>query len=299
MMNILVTGGMGFIGRNLTGILTNQGHKVRILDLQGQEDNLPINCEFIEADFNSEIDYTTILKEIDVVFHLISTTVPGIAEQNKVFDITSNVGGTLKFLDAIIASQVSKLIFISSGGTVYGEATSDTVSELHETNPICSYGIHKLTIEKYLYYYHVKYGLDYQIIRLSNPYGKGQDGKKGQGIIPIFANHLKEKEPIQVFGDGNIVRDYIHINDVVNALVKFVSYKGNERIFNLGTGRGTSILEIIETLQVCSGIEATIEFIPNRSIDVKRNVLDITKIRKEIDWNPEISLEEGIKDYLR
>lgn len=298
-MNILVTGGMGFIGRNLTGILTNQGHKVRILDLQGQEDNLPINCEFIEADFNSEIDYTTILKEIDVVFHLISTTVPGIAEQNKVFDITSNVGGTLKFLDAIIASQVSKLIFISSGGTVYGEATSDTVSELHETNPICSYGIHKLTIEKYLYYYHVKYGLDYQIIRLSNPYGKGQDGKKGQGIIPIFANHLKEKEPIQVFGDGNIVRDYIHINDVVNALVKFVSYKGNERIFNLGTGRGTSILEIIETLQVCSGIEATIEFIPNRSIDVKRNVLDITKIRKEIDWNPEISLEEGIKDYLR
>lgn len=298
-MNILVTGGMGFIGRNLTGILTNQGHKVRILDLQGQEDNLPINCEFIEVDFNSEIDYTTILKEIDVVFHLISTTVPGIAEQNKVFDITSNVGGTLKFLDAIIASQVSKLIFISSGGTVYGEATSDTVSELHETNPICSYGIHKLTIEKYLYYYHVKYGLDYQIIRLSNPYGKGQDGKKGQGIIPIFANHLKEKEPIQVFGDGNIVRDYIHINDVVNALVKFVSYKGNERIFNLGTGRGTSILEIIETLQVCSGIEATIEFIPNRSIDVKRNVLDITKIRKEIDWNPEISLEEGIKDYLR
>lgn len=298
-MNILVTGGMGFIGRNLTGILTNQGHKVRILDLQGQEDNLPINCEFIEADFNSEIDYTTILKEIDVVFHLISTTVPGIAEQNKVFDITSNVGGTLKFLDAIIASQVSKLIFISSGGTVYGEATSDTVSELHETNPICSYGIHKLTIEKYLYYYHVKYGLDYQIIRLSNPYGKGQDGKKGQGIIPIFANHLKAKEPIQVFGDGNIVRDYIHINDVVNALVKFVSYKGNERIFNLGTGRGTSILEIIETLQVCSGIEATIEFIPNRSIDVKRNVLDITKIRKEIDWNPEISLEEGIKDYLR
>ena len=299
-MNILVLGGTGFIGSNLCEQLVQYGHKVRIMD-RSMKKTAFINShfEFVEADFTQVEDYGQLLNGIDIIYHLISTTVPATSNTNPVFDITSNVCSTIKLLQAAVNSKIKKIIFLSSGGTVYGQTDSGLISEEHPTNPICSYGIQKLTIEKYLYYYYHEYGLDYQIVRLGNPYGKRQLGKNGQGVIPIFIRKVQNNEEIQIWGDGSITRDYIYIDDVSNALRLLLDYRGKVKVFNLGSGKGSSLLDIVNSISIGMGVEPVISFMGARSIDVQSNILDISKISQELRWRPTVELNEGIRQMLK
>lgn len=299
-MNVLVLGGNGFIGSNLCQELLKQNHNVRILDRSIKNNNIHYlsNVEFIEIDYVQTEDFTPYLKGIDVVFHLISTTIPSTSNENKIFDIKTNVCPTIQLLEDIIKTGHIKIVFLSSGGTVYGDTRLEVIPEEHPLNPICSYGIQKLTIEKYLQFYNHEYGLDYSIVRLSNPYGRGQDGRKGQGVVPIFLKRIINEECIHIWGDGSITRDYIHINDVVDALCKLLHYSGQKKVFNLGSGKGHTLNEIIEEISLVVQKKAFIEYLEPRSIDVRKNVLDISTIKRELMWKPKISLNEGIQHML-
>jgi UDP-glucose 4-epimerase len=302
-VNILITGGTGFIGTNLCKALANQGHYIKIIDRTIKNldllTSLSTPIEFIKIDYTKINNYRPYLKNIDIIFHLISTTLPSTSNDNKEFDVVSNVCSTIRLLEDAVVSGVKKIVFFSSGGTVYGETQAENLTEEHPTNPICSYGIHKLTIEKYLHYFWHSYGLNYLIVRLSNPYGWNQIIKKGQGVVPIFIQKIIQDEDIQIWGDGLNVRDYIYIDDVINALNLLINYEGQTKIFNLGSGKGYSLLEVINTISDILCIKPKINFIEARNIDVRRNVLDITKIQKEIKWKPEVNLREGIMKVLQ
>ncbi|MBG9794320.1 NAD-dependent epimerase [Paenibacillus dendritiformis] len=300
-MNVLVLGGNGFIGSNLCTELLRQNHNVRIIDRSIKNFNKLYmkNVEFIEADFVQTQNFRPYLDGIDVVFHLISTTIPSTSNEDKIFDIKTNVCPTIQLLDDIVSmGREIKTVFLSSGGTVYGNSSFDIIPEEHPLNPICSYGIQKMTIEKYLQLYNHEYGIDYSIIRLSNPYGKGQEGKKGQGVVPIFLKKIINEEVIHIWGDGSITRDYIHINDVVDALCRLLHYYGQEKVFNLGSGKGHTLNEIIEEISMVTKKKAFIKYLEPRSIDVKKNVLDTSKIKQELMWRPQVSLNEGIQNML-
>ncbi|WP_307555782.1 NAD-dependent epimerase/dehydratase family protein [Paenibacillus sp. V4I5] len=296
---MLILGGTGFIGSNLCQKLLEQGCKVRIMDRTMKKiDFNSSGIEFIEADFTQVRDFKPFLQGIDILYHFISTTVPATSNVNKVFDISSNVCSTLRLLDDIIQTNVKKIIFLSSGGTVYGQTEMNPIPEEYPTNPICSYGIQKLTIEKYLFYYYHEYGLDYQIIRLANPYGRGQNGKNGQGVIPIFIHKILQDEEIHIWGDGLTTRDYIYIDDVINALSLLPKYSGSNKILNLGSGQGSTLIDIVNVIAEELNKKPEIKFLDARSIDVKTNVLDISKITQALSWRPEKSLRDGIKLML-
>ena len=230
-----------------------------------------------------------------MIYHLISTSLPGNSNNDVVLDAESNLIPTIRLLDCARKLKIKKIIFFSSGGTVYGQSSGAPVSENHPTKPLCAYGVHKLGIELYLGLYHEIFGLDYRVLRISNPFGEYQKDNKSQGVIPIFLQKIARNEEIEVWGDGRIVRDYVHVDDVMRAAVSMLSYFGNEKIFNVGSGKGSSLISIIKLLEDLLEKEAKVNFTASRLEDVKSNVLDISKIKSELGWTPNITLEEGIK----
>jgi UDP-glucose 4-epimerase len=240
-----------------------------------------------------------ILKGAHLVFHLVSTTVPSTANSDVANDLESNVLATIRTLEAASSMQVKRLIFLSSGGTVYGVAQKLPIPETHPTEPICAYGIHKLTIEKYLQLYRLQAGLSSIVLRVSNMYGESQDCTRPLGAITHFAHRVITGKPIEVWGDGSTVRDYIHVDDVVTALLKAAGYEGKEWVFNIGTGHGTSINELIEMLHRGPAEQVDLRYTGGRGYDVPVNILDIERARRELSWSPEISLEDGIHRVMQ
>jgi len=165
-------------------------------------------------------------------------------------------------------------------------------------SPICSYGIHKLTIEKYLFLFNHLYGLNYKTIRLANPYGIRQNFLRNQGVIPIFLYHALLQKTIEIWGDGSTIRDYIFIDDCVESIIKLANYKGKCSVFNIGSGVGYSLNQIVQYIEKVLNHKVVVDYKPIRSFDLKYNVLDIELARTELNWSPEIDLELGIKKTL-
>ena len=253
------------------------------------------SVEWVDGDFVNIEDLTEALNGCDIVYHLVSTTLPKTSNDNPAYDIETNVIGTLHLLEQAKKNRLHKIIFISSGGTVYGIPQEVPIKEIHPTNPICSYGIGKLTIEKYLHLYHFLYGLDYCVLRLSNPYGERQRVSGMQGAVAVFLNKALKNETIDIWGDGSIIRDYIYIEDAMDALVKVISYRGTERLFNIGGGQGLSLKDIIASLEVLLGRTVKYRNMPARPFDVPANVLDISKARDELKWEPRTTFSEGLR----
>lgn len=289
----LVTGGSGFLGRHLIESLLDSGIAVRSIDL-----NKPLwldgRVEFYEGDFTAIKQIEHVLEGCDVVFHLASTTLPKSSNDDIRFDISSNLLGTIGLLELAAERKIRKFVFISSGGTVYGVPETIPVSESHPTNPTCSYGIIKLAIEKYLQMFRRLHGLDTISLRLANPYGEYQRVDRAQGAIAVFCDKALRGESIEIWGDGTVVRDYVYVKDVVNAMLKSleVGYAGNG--INIGYGAGFSLEEVIRRIEKALGRDVARHYRPARGFDVPKIHLDINLAKRVLDWTPEVDLEQGI-----
>lgn len=299
-MNFLILGAAGFIGSNLANNIGREvENKVKIFDkAQANFSNILYfnnnNFKVVTGDFQSKYDFVTLTKNIDIVYHLVSTTNPSSSNKNMCKEVEDNVITTMKLLDACVYNKTKKIIFISSGGTVYGKNYGSPFKESDETYPVCSYGIQKLTIEKYLNLYHHQYGLDYGIVRLSNPYGPCQKPNSGLGAITTFTYKVLFDEPIQIYGDGSAIRDYIYIDDAIQGILNITSYTGKYKIFNLGCGIGYSLIEVIEKIENILGKKAIINFTDERKVDVPYSVLDISRYNSTFRHINRTLLSDGI-----
>jgi UDP-glucose 4-epimerase len=193
--------------------------------------------------------------------------------------------------------RLKKIIFVSSGGTVYGIPRETPIPESHPTDPLCSYGISKLTIEKFLALFHKLHGVDYAVLRLANVYGERQRVVSSQGAVAVFLARVLTLEPIEIWGDGSVVRDYIHIDDVVLALLRVMGDTGNERVFNIGSGKGVSVSELLDTIERIVGQKTVRRHLPPRGFDVPTNILCVDRARTALGWQPRITLENGIQRF--
>jgi UDP-glucose 4-epimerase len=294
----LVLGGGGFIGANLVKELLKNRYYVKVFDKKNfskvnllEFDN---QIDIVEGDFGNSSDLSKAIDSVDYVFHLISTTLPSTSLDNIIYDIESNVIPSVQVLKICFEKKVKKVIFISSGGTIYGLPKFLPITENHPINPITSYGIVKSTIEHYFELYRNLWGIDCCIFRLSNPYGKKQNPKGIQGIIPVLLYKAINNLELEIWGDGEIIRDYIHIEDVVRILVQSVQQYTPEVIYNLGSGNGTSLNQLISIVKNKINPKLKVTYLENRNFDVPSNVLDISLIKKRFSFEEKFSLEEGI-----
>lgn len=298
-MKYLILGGGGFIGSTLCDQLIEKGHFIKIFERPGvkpyrkfaREDRV----EWVEGDFSNRHDVSTALLGIDVVFHLISTTIPKNSNDNPIYDVQSNLLSTLQLLTLMVEKNVSKIVFSSSGGTVYGLPKYLPIDEKHPTNPIVSYGVTKLSIEKFLLLFQHNYGIRTIILRITNPYGIRQRYDIAQGAVGVFMSRILRNEPIEVWGNSRIIRDYIYITDIARAFILAADYRGVHDIFNIGSGEGVSLNELILLIQEISGLTAKTKNIIARKFDVGTNFLDNSLALQEFNWRPLVTLSEGIR----
>ncbi len=297
-MKCLILGGGGFLGSHLSEALLAQGHDVCIFDrpnlarfktFEGNE-----SAEWIEGDFINREHVAQAVCGCDIIFHLVSTTLPRSSNENPVYDIETNIIGTLHLLDAARKSGVRKVIFISSGGTIYGIPQILPIPESHPTDPVCSYGIGKLAIEKYLSLYNLLHDLDYCVLRLANPFGERQRISAAQGAVTVFLDKALRGEKIEIWGDGSVVRDYFYVSDAVSALVKAMTYHGDSRVFNIGSGSGLSLNDILVSIEQLLGRPVSRTYLSPRPFDVPKNVLDISLASRALGWRPQVPYSEGL-----
>ncbi len=295
----LIFGGSGFIGSHLAEGLVKKGYDIKVFDnFKYGTTNLETildKIEIIKGDFFNENEVYSALKDVDYVFHYISTTTPATAVKDPIYDIESNIIGSVKMFQGAVKNNVKKIIFPSSGGTIYGDKINNSSRELDPVNPVNPYAISKLTIEKYLYYFNYLYGLDYTILRYSNPYGERQNPLGKQGVIPIFLNKIKHGEKPVIYGDGSMIRDYIYIKDVIDATMAVSESNTTEKIFNVGSGKGTSLNELIEIMSLVVGKKIIPDYMENNGTYIPKMVLDISRIQNEVGWKPDVDIKEGIQ----
>ncbi|MFO0579843.1 MAG: NAD-dependent epimerase/dehydratase family protein [Polyangia bacterium] len=300
-MRCLLLGGGGFLGSHLAESLVEAGHAVHVFERPHLEQllspSLLSRVTWTEGDFGNAAEVDSVLEGAEVIFHLISTTIPKTSNDNPVFDAESNLVATLRLLERI-KHEPRRVIFLSSGGTVYGRPERIPIPEEHPTNPICSYGITKLAIEKYLYMYHELYGIPYSVLRLSNPYGGRQRTAALQGAIAVFLYKALRREPIEIWGDGEVVRDYVYIDDVVDALRRAMTSSGPQRVLNIGSGVGTSINAVLDEIAQLLGHPVERRYLPAREFDLPINVLDIELAQQALGWRPATSLRQGLAATL-
>jgi UDP-glucose 4-epimerase len=295
-MRILVLGGSGFLGSHIVDRFIAEKHDVSVYDLYTERyRRTPSKVHFHTGDFGNvgALD-EVIATGFDAVVHCVSTTTPKSSNESAEFDIQSNVIGTVKLLDICVRNKVGKLIFLSSGGTVYGDiGDSPNVDESHRVRPICSYGVSKLAIEYYLSVYHHLYGLNYVALRLSNPYGERQNPYRALGALTVFLHRTLNGETIEVWGDGTVTRDFIYAGDVANAVYQATS-RSLMGVFNVGTGVGLSIRDLLTEISEAIDIEPKVVWLKSRPFDVPRVVLDCSKLQKAAAWSCSTLLKDGI-----
>lgn len=296
-MKFLILGGGGFLGSSLVDSLLQNGHDVLVFEHIDVEPYRKFNsnesCLWIKGDFTKKLELEKCLSGVDCVVHLISTTIPSTSNLDPFFDVESNLFSTLMLLDLMRKYAVKKLIYISSGGTVYGNPLYLPIDEMHPTNPNVSYGITKLTIEKYILLYKKLYSITPVILRLSNPYGVRQRSVS-QGVVGVFLRKILNGDPVTILGDGNVTRDYIYISDVVDAIHASIHYDGSYDVFNIGSGIETSINELLFLMKSIFEKSFEIIYTKPRAFDNSRNCLDISLATRELGWKPRVSLSDGL-----
>ena len=296
---ILVLGGNGFIGSHLVKALASNGWNVRVFNRPQQQLEPPLHgVNYRYADFADSVIVAEALVDVDIVIHLISTTVPATANLDPVADIQGNLISTVNLLQQMREIGVKRLVYMSSGGTVYGNAKTIPISEEQARAPLSSYGIVKVAIENYIAMFSALYGLQPLILRASNPYGPSQGHLGVQGVIPTFFQRIIAGEEIRIWGDGSTVRDYLYISDLISFLVKAIQ-KDLTGIYNVGSGEGASLQDILVLIEKISGRQANVKYLPSRGFDVQKVILNINKARQALNWEPIVSLPEGCERYWK
>lgn len=290
----LIIGGNGFIGSHLVDSLRKQC-QVTVLDVGAPRPD----CNWQGVDYTrgavSDVALTSkVLEGVDVVYHLASSTVPATSNLDPVADIEGNLIATVGLLDCMRTAGVQRIVYFSSGGTVYGNPSVLPIPETHATAPISSYGVVKLAIEKYLGMYQALYGLSPLILRPANPYGPRQGGGGIQGVIAAFLAAHRRGNAVKVWGDGTVVRDYLFVSDLITLATRAAASSATG-VFNVGSGVGYSLNEILECIGAVTGRPVEVNRSEGRSFDVDRVVLDVSKARDTFDWAPSVDLSEGLK----
>lgn len=294
-MRILVLGGNGFIGTHVLDELLAAGHRVRVFDRSPEAWRAPIpEVTYYLGDFANTPLLAEALHGVDAVIHLISTTVPSTSNLDPVADIQSNLECSVRLFQLMKQAKVDRIVYLSSGGTVYGIPSALPIPEAHPLNPICSYGIVKLAIEKYLGMFEHLYGLLPLIIRPSNPYGPRQGHQGIQGVVSTFMHKIMAGERISIWGDGSVKRDYFYISDLAKAC-RLAVESGAVGVINAGSGSGQTLTALVSAIEDAVGKKAEIEYLAPRSYDVPEVVLDIGKAGSLLDWRPAVSLEAGLR----
>jgi UDP-glucose 4-epimerase len=294
-MRVLVLGGNGFIGSHVVDHLLAAGCKVRVFDRSPEHYRPPVaSVEYHLAPFHDVPALAEALEGVDVVCHLISTTVPSTSNLDPISDVEGNLINTVRLLQLMVQKKVSRIVYLSSGGTVYGIPQVLPIPESHPLKPVCSYGVIKVAIENYLHMFHHLHGLEYCVLRASNPYGERQGHTGVQGVIGTFSAKILAGDPIEIWGDGSVVRDFIYVGDLVKLNTK-ACMSSHSGVFNVGSGEGHSVNQIIEVLKSVSERLVQVNYRDSRSYDVPRVVLDISSAQSSFDWHPVVDLETGIK----
>jgi UDP-glucose 4-epimerase len=294
--NCLVLGGGGFIGTHLCRDLLQRGAVVKGF---GRRQAFPGALRGVKWTLGEFTDRAALARAVDgqeIVYLMLGGSMPEGSNNDPVADLMSSTVATLHLLELCLASGVRKLIFVSSGGTVYGVPQRTPIPESAPTDPISAYGISKLATEKYLHLFWYLYGLEYAILRVANPFGPYQMPGRGQGVVAALLHRVLQDQPVEIWGDGRVVRDFLYVGDVVEALIAVSSYVGEQRVFNVGCGVGRSILAVIEDIGKTLGRPSVRKLHkPGRATDVPVNVLDITRIRQELGWEPTTAWHDALR----
>lgn len=297
-MRITVFGGGGFIGSAIVDRLLGEGYAVRVFERPRvspyREFQSSERVEWTTGDLLSAHDVATAIDGSDAVIHLVSTTLPKSSNDDPAYDVSSNTLATLNLLDAMVSKGIRRIIFISSGGTVYGTPRYVPVDEQHPTEPEVSYGIVKLMIEKYLQLYQRLHGIRATVLRVANPYGERQRIETAQGAVGVFLHRALSGQSIEIWGDGTVTRDFIYVGDVAEAFVRALRYEGDVTVFNVGSGVGTSLNDLVQAVRSAAGVPVACNYLPARVIDVPVNVLDCARANRELGWKPVVELTEGL-----
>ena len=298
-MKIIIFGGGGFVGSAIVDRLLVEGHDLRVFERPRVEAYRTFltteKVEWMTGDMLSGHDLHMALEDRELVIHLVSTTLPKSSNEDPIYDVQSNLVGTLQILNSMVEMNIKKIIFISSGGTVYGTPKYLPIDEKHPCNPQVSYGIIKLAIENYLLLYKRLHGIKPIIFRVANPYGKRQRVETAQGAIGVFIHRAINNQSIDIWGDGSSTRDYIYIDDVAEIFALAVHYSGSKNIFNVSSGIGTSLNELLDTIQGIFGHPIAWKYLPKRDFDISTSVLSNEKALSELGWKPNTSLRKGIE----
>lgn len=293
----VVFGGGGFIGGHVLQALHAAGAVPIAMDVVAPRSDMPVPVEW----FTGSIADTNLVASVadgrDSAIFLANASLPGSSQSNMYNEVKGHVAATLRVAEICKTVGVKRFIFASSGGTVYGYDSPEG-GGLHEdsaTRPLHGYGASKLSIEHFLRLIGRTGPMQTLSLRLSNPYGVGQRATRAQGVIAAAMQHALSGTTMEVWGDGSVERDFIYVTDIAQAFVAATTYNGPATEINVGAGRPTSINEVIAAVRAASGLDLKVEYHPSRSIDVKRNVLDITRAKAELGWQPQVDLATGMQ----
>lgn len=293
---IIVTGGSGFIGSHTCNLLSEQGHSVRIIDIAPPP--MGVKAEFVRASVLDAARMQRLVSGAEAIVHLAALVDVNASMADPFSDFSVNAGGTLNVLEAARHAGVEKVAYASSAA-VYGNPVEMPVNEEHPTQPLSPYGASKLTAERYVLLYNSLYGMKNTALRLFNVYGKGQSARSPySGVITKFSDALSQgRQPI-IYGNGKQTRDFVHIDDVANAFSLAVDSSGSSSPLNIGSGKETSVIELLKTMCALSGKQFDPQFLPRREGEIERSVADYSEAREKLGYCPKMELERGLKELL-
>lgn len=297
MADVLVIGGNGFIGSHVVDALVQRGESVAAFDRFGRVEPQfdAAGVEVVSGDFLNGDDVRRAIAGRDVVLHLLSTTDPASAENDPTVDIRTNVLASVELFRACVDAGVKRVVFASTGGAIYGDQPQTVFQEADQALPVSPYAIGKLAIENYLRYFGRKFGLGSTIVRISNPYGPRQNPEKRQGVIPIFLRRLADGLPVTIYGDGSMIRDYVYVQDVAEMIADVSTGHPQHDVYNLGSGRGSSLLEIVELIRSVTGRDLECQYQPAPPTFVDHVTLATGRFEAEFASRPTTSMADGIR----
>jgi UDP-glucose 4-epimerase len=299
-MHVCIIGGSGFIGSHIVGLLNARGERVSVVGREAAPTRpLPTSVAYRAGDYGDAYFLRGVLQDVDTVVCLAHTTVPKTSFDDPVSDLFGNLPAAIKLYQTAAALPIKRLLFVSSGGTVYGPTTRLPLDEDAPTRPISPYGISKLAMEQYGFMYHVNQGLPIICVRPANAYGPGQIPFSGQGFVATAMASLLTKKELVLFGENGTIRDYVHVRDMAAGIIAALDQGAIGATYNLGSGQGRTTREVLDAILALSradGYDVPLRVLPERRFDVPANVLDAARLQRDTGWRAQIPFDEGLRE---